>query len=168
MDACRIAGLQEVRIINEPTAAAIAYGLNKTQAQLQRVLVFDLGGGTFDISVLQIEDGVIEVLSTRGDTALGGQNFDEILLNYLINDIKTRHEIDLSKNKRAVARLRLQATRAKHALSSQMNSVIEVESISNDIDYEHTLSRATFENLCEGLFNRCIPPMKDALKDANL
>lgn len=118
MDACRIAGLDCKRIINEPTAAALAYGLERMQAERKQILVFDLGGGTFDVSVLSIEQGVIEVLATRGDTHLGGQDIDEVLYKMCIEDFKTRFGTDLKTNSRAVARLRLQCTRAKCLLSS--------------------------------------------------
>jgi molecular chaperone DnaK (HSP70) len=118
MDACKIAGLDCKRIINEPTAAALAYGLERMQAERKQILVFDLGGGTFDVSVLSIEQGIIEVLATRGDTHLGGQDIDEVLYKMCMEDFKTRFGIDLKKNSRAKARLRLQCTRAKHSLSS--------------------------------------------------
>ena len=145
MDACRIAGLEVERIINEPTAAAIAYGLNEMQESMKRVFVFDLGGGTFDVSVLQIEDGVIEVLATRGDSYLGGADIDEALVLHCFNDLKKKFGVDLTKNKRTLSRLRKQCEKAKHELSFRKEVFIECEAITSEIDFSMRLSRAEFE-----------------------
>ena len=142
MDACKIAGLNCQRIINEPTAAAIAYGLDRMQAELKRIVVYDMGGCTLDVSVLNIEDGVIEVLATRGDTHLGGQDIDELLVQHCMEDFKSQFGIDLTNNNRAKARLKNQANRAKHQLSASLNTVIDAESLAQDNDYSLNLSRA--------------------------
>ena len=168
MDACQIAGLQVGRLINEPTAAALAYGLNETQRGMQRVFVFDLGGGTFDVSVLQIEDGVIEVLATRGDANLGGTDIDDILMRHCLGDFQRRFGQDLSQNKRALTRLRNQCIKAKHSLSFASEAFIECESLACDEDYSLKLSRAVFENACKDIFNRALAPMNDVLTDAQL
>ena len=155
-------------MINEPTAAALAYGLEKMSAQLKRILVFDMGGGTTDISVLNIEEGVIEVISSRGDTHCGGQDIDQLLLKLCMDDFKTKTGVDLKNNKRAIARLRNQCRAAKHSLSSQLCALIEADSITPDHDFSMDISRAEFENLCESTFLKCIAPLTPALSDAKL
>ena len=152
LDACKIAGLDCKRMVNEPTAAAIAYGLEKKTQEEKQILVFDLGGGTLDVSILRIEEEAIEVLSTRGDTHLGGQDIDDILVKHCMQDFKTKFNVDLKNNKRAISRLLNQVRRAKHQLSSAHSSTIEAESLAEDKDYALSLSRALFEQLCQPVF----------------
>ena len=142
MDACRIAGLEVGRIINEPTAAALAYGLDQQQADMKRVFVFDLGGGTFDVSILEIENGLIDVKATRGDSNLGGTDIDEILLKHCIQDFKQTFGIDLTGNNRATSRLRRQCEKAKHDLSFSQSAYIECEALSSDNDFSLQITRA--------------------------
>lgn len=168
LDACKIAGLKCERIINEPTAAAIAYGLDKMQAQAKRIAVFDMGGGTLDVSILCIEQGVIEVMATRGDTHLGGQDIDELLVKHCIADFKTKTNVDVTNNARAKARLQNQVNHAKHQLSATLSTVIDVESLSGDNDFSLNMNRAQFEELIAPILNRCLPPLTQALTDANL
>eukprot|EP00803_Ostreobium_quekettii_P004280 evm.model.scf_858.4 EVM.evm.TU.scf_858.4 scf_858:23198-25523(+) len=170
-DAGAIAGLDVLRIINEPTAAAIAYGLDKkTQgAQGERnVLIFDLGGGTFDVSLLAIEDGVFEVKATSGDTHLGGEDFDSRLVHHFVQEFKRKHKKDLSGNPRALRRLRTACERAKRTLSSSAQTSIELDSLFEGIDFFTSISRARFEELCGDLFRKCMEPVEKCLKDAKL
>uniref|UniRef100_A0A8W8MSB4 Heat shock cognate 71 kDa protein n=1 Tax=Magallana gigas TaxID=29159 RepID=A0A8W8MSB4_MAGGI len=150
-DAGTISGLNVLRIINEPTAAAIAYGLDKkvgNQSQGERnVLIFDLGGGTFDVSILTIEDGIFEVKSTSGDTHLGGEDFDNRMVNHFIQEFKRKHKKDISENKRAVRRLRTACERAKRTLSSSSQASIEIDSLFEGIDFYTSITRARFEEL---------------------
>jgi len=134
-DAGTISGLNVLRIINEPTAAALAYGLDKRVTKEQNVLIFDLGGGTFDVSILSIEDGVFEVRSTSGDTHLGGEDFDNRMVNHFIEEFKRKHKKDLSSNMRAVRRLRTACERAKRTLSSSTEASIEIDSLNEGIDF---------------------------------
>ncbi|PIK43625.1 heat shock protein 70 [Apostichopus japonicus] len=151
-DAGLIAGLNVLRIINEPTAAALAYGLEKKLQGEQKVLIFDLGGGTFDVSILCIAGGVFEVISTAGDTHLGGEDFDNRLVKHLVEDFKRKQKRDVSGNQRALRRLRTAAERAKRALSSSTQAAIEIDSLHEGIDFYTSITRARFEDLCSDLF----------------
>ncbi|MBO5453273.1 MAG: molecular chaperone DnaK [Clostridia bacterium] len=169
-DAGKIAGLDVKRIINEPTAAALAYGLDKDNGE--KIMVYDLGGGTFDVSILEIGDGVFEVLATNGDTRLGGDDFDEKIINYLANEFKKDNGIDLLNDKMAVQRLKEAAEKAKIELSSAMTTNVNLPFISADATgpkhLDVTISRAKFDELTADLVNRTIEPTKNALKDAGL
>ncbi|KAL3689448.1 hypothetical protein R1sor_015757 [Riccia sorocarpa] len=166
-DAGIIAGLNVARIINEPTAAAIAYGLDKRGGE-QNILVFDLGGGTFDVSILTIDNGVFEVLATNGDTHLGGEDFDQRVMEYFIKLIKRKHNKDISKDNRALGKLRREAERAKRALSSQHQVRVEIESLFDGVDFSESLTRARFEELNQDLFKKTMGPVRKALDDAGL
>jgi heat shock protein 5 len=166
-DAGTIAGLNVVRIINEPTAAAIAYGLDK-KGKEQNILVYDLGGGTFDVSILTIDEGVFEVLATNGDTHLGGEDFDQRVMDYFIKLVKKNKDVDLSKNQRALAKLRREVEKAKRALSSVHQVKVEVESLTDGEDFSETLTRARFEDLNNDLFKKTLGPLNDVLKDSGL
>ncbi|GBG62922.1 hypothetical protein CBR_g34293 [Chara braunii] len=166
-DAGVIAGLNVARIINEPTAAAIAYGLDKKGGE-KNILVFDLGGGTFDVSILTIDAGVFEVLSTSGDTHLGGEDFDQRIMEYFIKLIKKKYQKDISKDNRALGKLRREAERAKRALSNQHQVRVEVESLFDGTDFSEPLTRARFEEMNMDLFRKTMGPVKKALEDANL
>ncbi|KAK9833849.1 hypothetical protein WJX74_007814 [Apatococcus lobatus] len=166
-DAGTIAGLNVLRIINEPTAAAIAYGLDG-KSNDEYVLVFDLGGGTFDVSILNIDGGVFEVKSTAGDTHLGGEDFDQRVMEYFIKLIKRKYSVDVSGDKRALQKLRREAERAKRALSSQHQVRIEIESLAEGVDLSEPLTRARFEELNADLFKKTLGPVQRAMKDAGL
>jgi molecular chaperone DnaK len=170
MDAGKIAGIEVLRIINEPTAASLAYGLDKKQNET--ILVFDLGGGTFDVSILEVGDGIFEVLSTAGDTNLGGDDFDNVLVNWLMNDFKQQEGIDLSTDVQALQRLTEAAEKAKIELSTVEKTTIHLPFITADKTgpkhIEKELTREVFENLCEKLINRCRIPVEKALNDARL
>merc|ERR1711939_791712 len=165
-DAGAIAGLNVLRIINEPTAAAIAYGLDKKSAGETNVLIFDLGGGTFDVSLLTIDDGIFEVKSTAGDTHLGGEDFDNRFVNHFVNEFKRKHKKDLSSNARALRRLRTACERAKRTLSSSAQTSIEIDSLFEGIDFYTSITRARFEELCADLFRSTMDPVEKVLKDA--
>ncbi len=165
-DAGTIAGLNVLRIINEPTAAAIAYGLDKKVGGERNVLIFDLGGGTFDVSILTIEDGIFEVKSTSGDTHLGGEDFDSRMVNFFIQEFKRKYKKDMSQNKRAVRRLRTACERAKRTLSSITEASIEIDSLFEGIDYYTKVTRARFEELNGDLFRGTLEPVEKALRDA--
>jgi heat shock protein 1/8 len=166
-DAGAIAGLNVLRIINEPTAAAIAYGLDK-KGEEKNVLIFDLGGGTFDVSLLTIEEGIFEVKATAGDTHLGGEDFDNRLVEFFVEDFKRRHKKDMGQNQRSLRRLRTACERAKRTLSSSTQAQIEVDSLFDGIDYNATITRARFEDLCMDYFKKCMDPCEKVLKDANI
>ena len=166
-DAGHIAGLNVLRIINEPTAAAIAYGLDK-KSEEKNVLIFDLGGGTFDVSLLTIDDGIFEVKATAGDTHLGGEDFDNILMKYFIDEFKRKHKVDLSDNKRSLRRLKTACERAKRTLSSSATASIELESLYEGIDFFTSITKARFESLCMNLFQKCINPVSRVLQDAGI
>lgn len=170
-DAGRIAGLEVERIINEPTAAALAYGLDKTDED-QTILVFDLGGGTFDVSILELGDGVFEVKATAGDNSLGGDDFDQVIIDYLVDEFKKEHGIDLSKDKMAGQRLKDAAEKAKKDLSSVTSTQISLPFITageaGPLHLEMTLTRAKFEELSAHLVERTMGPTRQALKDAGL
>merc|ERR1719456_1372747 len=169
-DAGRIAGLNVLRVINEPTAAAIAYGLDKkgASASEKTVLIFDLGGGTFDVSVLSIDDGVFEVKSTAGDTHLGGEDFDNRLVDHLAAEFKRKTGGDVRGSKRALRRLRTAAERAKRTLSSSTQAAVEIDSLFEGADFYTSLSRSKFEMLCADLFRGTLGPVERALRDAKM
>lgn len=170
-DAGKIAGLDVERIINEPTAAALTFGIDKTDKE-QKVLVFDLGGGTFDVSILELADGTFEVLATSGDNHLGGDDFDQVIVDWLIAEFKKDSGVDLSKDKMALQRLKEAAEKAKKDLSSTVNAQISLPFISAGADgplhIEQNLSRANFENMTKKLIERCVTPVRNALKDSGL
>ncbi|KAE8585433.1 hypothetical protein XENTR_v10021310 [Xenopus tropicalis] len=167
-DAGVIAGLNVLRIINEPTAAAIAYGLDKGTRGERNVLIFDLGGGTFDVSILTIDDGIFEVKATAGDTHLGGEDFDNRMVNHFMEEFKRKHKKDISQNKRALRRLRTACERAKRTLSSSSQASIEIDSLFEGIDFYTSITRARFEELCSDLFRGTLEPVEKALRDAKL
>ncbi|KAF8370758.1 hypothetical protein PRIPAC_77187 [Pristionchus pacificus] len=163
-----IAGLNVLRIINEPTAAAIAYGLDKKGSGERNVLIFDLGGGTFDVSILTIEDGIFEVKSTAGDTHLGGEDFDNRMVNHFVAEFKRKHKKDLASNPRALRRLRTACERAKRTLSSSSQASIEIDSLFEGIDFYTNITRARFEELCADLFRATMDPVEKSLRDAKM
>lgn len=167
-DAATIAGLEVARIINEPTAAAIAYGLDKKGSGEKNILIFDLGGGTFDVSILTIDDGVFEVRATGGNTHLGGEDFDNRMVDYLADQFKKKHKVDLRSNPRALRRLRTACERAKRTLSTTTQTTIEIDSINEGVDFSATITRAKFEELNMDLFKSCLKPIEVALSDAKL
>jgi heat shock 70kDa protein 1/2/6/8 len=164
-DAGAIAGLNVLRIINEPTAAAIAYGLDK-KTEEKNVLIFDLGGGTFDVSLLSIDDGIFEVKATAGDTHLGGEDFDNLLVKYFTDEFKRKHKLDISGNKRSIRRLKTACERAKRTLSSSNTASVELESLFEGTDLFSSITKARFESLCMNLFNRCLEPVTKVLQDS--
>nr|APD30498.1 heat shock 70kDa protein 1a [Lateolabrax maculatus] len=167
-DAGVIAGLNVLRIINEPTAAAIAYGLDKGKSGERNVLIFDLGGGTFDVSILTIEDGIIEVKATAGDTHLGGEDFDNRMVNHFVEEFKRKHKKDIGQNKRALRRLRTACERAKRTLSSSSQASIEIDSLFEGIDFYTSITRARFEELNADLFRGTLDPVEKSLRDAKM
>lgn len=169
-DAGVIAGLNVLRIINEPTAAAIAYGLDKkaTSVGEKNVLIFDLGGGTFDVSLLTIEEGIFEVKATAGDTHLGGEDFDNRLVNHFVQEFKRKYKKDISSNPRALRRLRTAAERAKRTLSSTAQTTIEIDSLYEGVDFYSTITRARFEELNMDMFRKCMDPVEKCLRDAKM
>ncbi|RZC37628.1 MreB Mbl domain containing protein [Asbolus verrucosus] len=168
-DAGAIAGLNVMRIINEPTAAALAYGLDKNLKGEKNVLIFDLGGGTFDVSILTIDEGsLFEVKSTAGDTHLGGEDFDNRLVNHLADEFKRKYKKDLRSNPRALRRLRTAAERAKRTLSSSTEASIEIDALFDGIDFYTKVSRARFEELNADLFRGTLQPVEKALTDAKM
>ncbi|KAH1019227.1 hypothetical protein HUJ04_009075 [Dendroctonus ponderosae] len=167
-DSGTISGLQVLRIINEPTAAAIAYGLDKKGQGERNVLIFDLGGGTFDVSILTIEDGIFEVKSTAGDTHLGGEDFDNRMVNHFVQEFKRKYKKDLASNKRALRRLRTACERAKRTLSSSTQASIEIDSLFEGIDFYTSITRARFEELNADLFRSTMEPVEKAIRDAKM
>ena len=168
-DAGVISGLNVLRIINEPTAAAIAYGLDKKKGASEcNVLIFDLGGGTFDVSILTIEGGIFEVKSTAGDTHLGGEDFDNRMVDHFVNEFKRRHKKDMKGNKRALKRLRTACERAKRTLSASVQANIEIDSLFEGIDFYTSITRARFEELCSDLFKGTLEPVEKAMRDAKM
>ena len=168
-DAGAIAGLEVLRIINEPTAAAIAYGLDKTGDKTEKnILVFDCGGGTHDVSILTLDGGIFEVKSTGGDTHLGGSDIDNLIVDYLCEDIKKKHKMDVRENARALKRLNIAAEKAKKNLSASSTTTIEVDSLMDGVDYNTSLSRAKFESLADKVFQRTLKPLDQLLKDAKM
>jgi len=169
-DAGVIAGLNVLRIVNEPTAAAIAYGLDKKNSNDKEtnVLIFDLGGGTFDVSILSIEDGIFEVKSTAGDTHLGGEDFDNRIVDHFVKEFQRKHKKDITGNKRALRRLRTACERAKRTLSASAQANIEIDSLYEGIDFYSSITRARFEELCADLFRGTLEPVEKALRDAKM
>ncbi|XP_073305637.1 heat shock cognate 70 kDa protein 2-like [Primulina huaijiensis] len=169
-DAGAISGLNVMRIINEPTAAAIAYGLDKKASTSgeKNVLIFDLGGGTFDVSLLTIEEGIFEVKATAGDTHLGGEDFDNRMVNHFVQEFKRKNKKDISGNPRALRRLRTACERAKRTLSSTAQTTIEIDSLFEGIDFYTTVTRARFEELNMDLFRKCMEPVEKCLRDAKM
>jgi len=167
-DAGTISGMAVKRIINEPTAAAIAYGLDKKGGE-QNILVFDLGGGTFDVTALTIDNGVFEVLATNGDTHLGGEDFDQRVMQYFVKAFKKKYPgKDLATDKRALQKLRREVERVKRVLSQQHQARLEIESLFDGIDFSETLTRARFEELNIDLFKKTLDPVKKVLDDSGL
>jgi len=166
-DAGMIAGLNVLRIVNEPTAAAIAYGLDKTNGERQ-IIVYDLGGGTFDVSLLSIDQGVFEVLATAGDTHLGGEDFDQRVINHFAKTFNKKHGVDVTTDAKAMGKLKREAEKAKRTLSSQMSTRVEIESFFQGKDFSETLTRAKFEELNIDLFKKTIKPVEQVLKDAKV
>jgi L1 cell adhesion molecule like protein len=170
-DAGVIAGLNITRIINEPTAAAIAYGLDKKSGGSRgekNILIFDLGGGTFDVSILSIDEGIFEVKSTAGDTHLGGEDFDNRMVDHFVQEFKRKHKKDISGNKRALRRLRTACERAKRTLSASAQANLEIDSLFEGIDFYTAITRARFEELCADLFKGTLEPVEKALRDSKL
>jgi len=167
-DAGTISGMNVMRIINEPTAAAIAYGLDKKTQGEKNVLIFDLGGGTFDVSLLTIEEGIFEVKATAGDTHLGGEDFDNRLVNHFAEEFKRKYKKDLTSNARALRRLRTACERAKRTLSSATQTSIEIDSLFEGIDFYTSITRARFEELCGDLFRATLDPVEKVLRDSKL
>jgi len=166
-DAGTIAGLNVLRVVNEPTAAAIAYGLDKTGDERQ-VIVYDLGGGTFDVSLLSIDNGVFEVLATAGDTHLGGEDFDHRVMEYFVKQYNKKNNTDVKKDLKAMGKLKREVEKAKRTLSSQMSTRIEIEAFHNGEDFSETLTRAKFEELNVDLFKKTLKPVEQVLKDAKI
>ncbi|XP_024390791.1 heat shock cognate 70 kDa protein 2 [Physcomitrium patens] len=169
-DAGAIAGINVLRIINEPTAAAIAYGLDKKGQSVgeKNILIFDLGGGTFDVSLLTIEEGIFEVKSTAGDTHLGGEDFDNRVVNHFVQEFKRKYKKDITGNARALRRLRTAAERAKRTLSATAQTTIEIDSLYDGVDFYSTITRARFEELNMDLFRKCMEPVEKCLRDAKM
>lgn len=167
-DAGAIAGLNVLRIINEPTAAAIAYGLDKKEDDEKNVLIFDLGGGTFDVSLLTIEEGIFEVKATAGDTHLGGEDFDNRMVTYLAQEFKRKVKKDITDNERSMRRLRTACERAKRTLSSATQAHIEIDSLVDGIDFNTTITRARFEDMNMDYFKKCMEPVEKVLRDAKI
>ncbi|KAF4132439.1 Hsp70 protein [Phytophthora infestans] len=162
-----IAGLNVLRIINEPTAAAIAYGLDKKGGE-HNVLIFDLESGTFDVSLLTIEDGIFEVKATAGDTHLGGEDFDNRLVEFFVTEFKRKHRKDMTSNQRALRRLRTACERAKRTLSTSAQAYIEIDSLFDGVDFNSTITRARFEDLCSDYFRKTTDPVAQVLRDSKL
>ncbi|KAF8546159.1 heat shock cognate 70 [Imleria badia] len=167
-DAGTISGLNVLRIINEPTAAAVAYGLDKFSLGDRNVLIFDLGGGTFDVSLLNIEEHLFDVKATAGDTHLGGEDFDNRLVNHFIQEFKRKNNKDLSSNPRALRRLRTACERAKRTLSSATQTSIEIDCLFEGINFYTSLTRDDFEELCQDLFRSTLEPVEKVLRDSNI
>jgi heat shock protein 5 len=167
-DAGTIAGLNVLRVVNEPTAAAIAYGLDKMEGKERQIIVYDLGGGTFDVSLLQIEKGVFEVLATAGDTHLGGEDFDQRIIDYFVKSYNKKHSVDIKKDLKTIGKLKREVEKAKRTLSSQMSTRIEIESFYQGNDFSETLTRAKFEELNMDLFKKTLKPVEQVLKDAKV
>ena len=167
-DAGTIAGLNVLRIINEPTAAAIAYGLDSKSKEEQNVLIFDLGGGTFDVSILTIDDGIFEVKATAGNTHLGGEDFDNRMVDFFVDEMKKKLRLDIKDNTRALRRLRTACERAKRTLSTSTQAFIEIDSIAEGKDFSSTITRARFEELNMDYFNKCMEPVAKVINDSKL
>lgn len=166
-DAGTISGLNVLRIINEPTAAAIAYGLDKKSGE-ENILVFDLGGGTFDVSLLTIDNGVFEVVATAGDTHLGGEDFDQRLLDHFIKLFKKKNNVDISKDAKAMQKLKGEVEKAKRELSSVTQTKINIENLIEGIDFSESITRSRFEELCKDLFQKTLKPVDQVLEDSGM
>ncbi|QIX02295.1 hypothetical protein AMS68_007812 [Peltaster fructicola] len=166
-DAGTIAGLNVLRVVNEPTAAALAYGLDKTDKERQ-IIVYDLGGGTFDVSILTVDEGVFEVQATAGDTRLGGEDFDQRVIDYFVKKYNKENDVDITKNAKTMGKLKREAEKAKRTLSSQVSTRIEIEAFHEGKDFSETLTRAKFEELNNDLFKKTLKPVEQVLKDAKL
>lgn len=167
-DAGIIAGLNVLRVVNEPTAAAIAYGLDQKGKKESQIIVYDLGGGTFDVSLLSIDDGVFEVLATAGDTHLGGEDFDQRVIDYFVKLYNKKNDVDIRKDLKTMGKLKREVERAKRTLSSQMSTRIEIEAFHQGNDFSETLTRAKFEELNMDLFKKTLKPVEQVLKDAKV
>ncbi len=168
-DAGKIAGLNVLKIINEPTAAALAYGINDDKKKKKKNLfIFDLGGGTFDVSIVTMEDSKYEVKATNGNTHLGGEDFDNLLIKYCIEEFKNNSGVDITNNQKALRRLKIYCEKAKRDLSSSNQVDLDIDALAEGEDFTTTITRANFEHICQEMFDKCIPPMEEALKDANL
>ena len=168
-DAGTISGLNVLRIINEPTAAAIAYGLDKQAGKKEEnVLIFDLGGGTFDVSLLSLEDGLFEVKATNGNTHLGGEDFDNRLVEYCAGEFRRKTSIDIKKNAKALRRVRASCEKAKRALSAATQATVDIDALMEGEDLNVVITRSKFEDLCMDLFKKCMPPLENVLKDAKM
>ncbi|XP_073120924.1 heat shock cognate 70 kDa protein-like [Henckelia pumila] len=167
-EAGTISGFNVLRIIVEPTAAAVAYGLDKMSSGERNVLIFDLGGGTFDVSLLTMTDGVIKVKSIAGDTHLGGEDFDNRMVNYFLEELKRKHKKDISNKSRALRRLKTACERAKRNLSFMAHTTVEIDALYNGVDFESKISRAKFEELNMDLFEKCIGHVEKCFKDAEM
>ena len=168
-DAGTISGLNVLRIINEPTAAAIAYGLDKqANKKEENVLIFDLGGGTFDVSLLSLEDGLFEVKATNGNTHLGGEDFDNRLVEYCAGEFRRKTSIDIKKNAKALRRVRASCEKAKRALSAATQATVDIDALMEGEDLNVVITRSKFEDLCMDLFKKCMPPLENVLKDAKM
>lgn len=166
-DAGTIAGLNVLRVVNEPTAAALAYGLDKS-AEERQIIVYDLGGGTFDVSILTVEEGVFEVQATAGDTHLGGEDFDQRVIDYFTKMYNKKNDLDITKNPKTMGKLKREVEKAKRTLSSQMSTRIEIEAFHEGQDFSETLTRAKFEELNNDLFKKTLKPVEQVLKDAKM
>ena len=167
-DAGTISGLNVLRIINEPTAAAIAYGLDKKSQTEENVLIFDLGGGTFDVSLLSLEDGLFEVRATNGNTHLGGEDFDNRLVEYCAGEFRRKTGIDIKKNAKALRRVRASAEKAKRALSAATQATVDIDALMDGEDLNVVITRSKFEDLCMDLFKKCMPPLENVIKDGKM
>jgi heat shock protein 1/8 len=167
-DAGLIANLEVLRIINEPTAAAIAYGLDRMEDEERNVLIFDLGGGTFDVTLLTIDGGIFEVKATNGDTHLGGEDFDNRMVNHFMEEFKRKHKKDMSGSARAVRRLRTACERAKRTLSSVAQATIEIDSLFDNVDFQSNITRARFEEMCGDLFRNTLQPVEKVMQDGKM
>ena len=168
-DAGTISGLNVLRIINEPTAAAIAYGLDKqANKKEENVLIFDLGGGTFDVSLLSLEEGLFEVKATNGNTHLGGEDFDNRLVEYCAGEFKRKTSIDIKSNAKALRRVRASCEKAKRALSAATQATVDIDALMDGEDLNVVITRSKFEDLCMDLFKKCMPPLENVLKDAKM
>ena len=168
-DAGTISGMNVLRIINEPTAAAIAYGLDKKGSGERNILIYDMGGGTFDVSLLTIEDGIFEVKATAGDTHLGGEDFDNRIVDFCVQDFKRKNRgKDLAGNQRALRRLRTQCERAKRTLSSSTQAYLEIDSLFDGVDFNSTLTRARFEEMNQDYFRKTMEPVEKVLRDSKI
>ena len=167
-DAGTISGLNVLRIINEPTAAAIAYGLDKKYKDEKNVLIFDLGGGTFDVSLLTLEDGLFEVKATNGNTHLGGEDFDNRLVEYCASEFRRKTSIDIKTNAKALRRVRASCEKAKRALSAATQATVDIDALMDGEDLNVVITRSKFEDLCMDLFKKCMPPLESVLRDSKM